>query len=56
MRMKENSSSTVSHELSTPLSSVLFFIQTLMQMLAKIIAEDPAIEKYFKLIVMQLTV
>ena len=56
MRIYQTQSSTVSHELATPISSIIYFVQTLMMMLAGQIAEDPVIEKYFKLILMQLTV
>ena len=56
MRIYQTQSSTVSHELVTPLSSIIYFVRTLMTMLAGKIAEDPVIEKYFKLILMQLTV
>ena len=56
LHIAQSQSSTVSHELATPLSSIIYFVKTLMMMLTGTIAEDPVIEKYFKLILMQLIV
>ena len=50
----ENFTSTVGHEMRTPLASILYFIKLLMQMFPGGLAAYPKHQKYFKLVVAQI--
>ena len=47
----ENFTSTVSHEMRTPLASILYFVMLLMQLFPGGLDSYPKHQKYFKLIV-----
>ena len=47
----ENFTSTVGHEMRTPLASILYFIKLLMQLFPGGLASYPKHQKYFKLVV-----
>ena len=55
MRMTQNFTSTVSHEMRTPLASIKYFVKLLMAIYPNGLDSNPESKRYFKLIVAQLT-
>ena len=55
MQQTENFTSTVSHEMRTPLASILYFIKLIMQYYPGGVQLDENAFKYFKLIIAQVT-